>query len=71
MSSSLIGRVVLDIVRVLGAVMFVIGIVWILQGVNILPGSFMTGQIVWAERGAAAAVVGLGLLVAVNWRRPA
>ena len=69
MSSSLIGRVILDIFRVLGAVMFVIGIVWILQGVNILPGSFMTGQIVWAERGAAAALVGLGLLAAVNWRK--
>ena len=69
MSSSLIGRVILDILRVLGAVMFVIGIVWILQGVNILPGSFMTGQIVWAERGAAAALVGLGLLAAVNWRK--
>jgi hypothetical protein len=69
MSSSLIGRVILDILRVLGAVMVVIGIVWILQGVNILPGSFMTGQIVWAERGAAAAIVGLGLLVAVNWRK--
>ena len=69
MSSSLIGRVILDILRVLGAVMFVIGIVWILQGVNILPGSFMTGQIVWAERGAAAALVGLGLLAAVKWRK--
>ncbi len=71
MSSSLIGRVVLDILRVLGAVMFVMGIVWILQGVNILPGSFMTGQIIWAERGVGASVVGLILLVIVNWRRPA
>ena len=69
MGSSLIGRMILDILRVLGAVLFVIGIVWILQGLNILPGSFMTGQIVWAERGAAAALVGLALLAAVNWRR--
>jgi hypothetical protein len=28
------------------------GIVWILQGVGMLPGSFMTGQIVWAAIGA-------------------
>ena len=69
MGSSLIGRIILDIFRVLGAVLFVIGIVWILQGLNVLPGSFMTGQIVWAERGAAAALVGLALLAAVNWRR--
>jgi hypothetical protein len=39
------------------------GIVWILQGINILPGSFMTGQIVWAYRGAAAALAGLVLLL--------
>ena len=69
MGSSLIGRIILDIFRVLGAVLFVIGIVWILQGLNVLPGSFMTGQIVWAERGAAAALVGLALLAAVTWRR--
>ena len=69
MASSLVGRIVLDIFRVLGAIMFVGGIVWILQGVNILPGSFMTGQIIWAERGAGAAVVGLILLVIANMRR--
>jgi hypothetical protein len=28
------------------------GAVWILQGVGILPGSFMTGDIVWAAIGA-------------------
>jgi hypothetical protein len=39
------------------------GTVWILQGVNILPGSFMTGQIIWAWRGAATALVGLVLLL--------
>jgi hypothetical protein len=27
------------------------GLIWILQGVNILPGSFMTGDIRWAWRG--------------------
>jgi hypothetical protein len=40
------------------------GTVWILQGVNILPGSFMTGQKIWAYRGAAAAFVGLVILLA-------
>jgi len=39
------------------------GTTWILQGVNILPGSFMTGQMVWAYRGAATAGVGLVLLL--------
>jgi hypothetical protein len=39
------------------------GTVWVLQGINILPGSFMTGQMVWAYRGAATALVGLVLLL--------
>jgi len=53
-------RVVLKIVAVL---LIVMGIVWILQGINVLPGSFMTGQIQWAYRGAAAAIVGLIIFV--------
>lgn len=39
-----------------------LGCIWILQGVNILPGSFMTGDIRWAYRGVAVAVVSGGLL---------
>jgi hypothetical protein len=65
----LFGRMLIDIVRVVAAILAVIGVVWILQGVNILPGSFMTGHIEWAYRGAGALVVGLALLAAVNWRR--
>uniref|UniRef100_E6QIS1 Uncharacterized protein n=1 Tax=mine drainage metagenome TaxID=410659 RepID=E6QIS1_9ZZZZ len=38
------------------------GTVWILQGVNILPGSFMTGQIVWAKRGVYVALAGIVVL---------
>ena len=52
----------------LGLVLFVIGIVWILQGLNVLPGSFMTGQRVWAYRGAGLAIVGL-LIVRFTRRR--
>jgi len=28
------------------------GMVWIFQGIGVLPGSFMTGQIVWAAIGS-------------------
>jgi hypothetical protein len=55
--------------NILGGLLIVVGTIWILQGVNILPGSFMTGQIVWAWRGGAAAVVGILLLVLVNRKR--
>jgi hypothetical protein len=52
--------------NLLGGLMIAIGIVWILQGVNIMPGSFMTGQTVWAWRGAFAAVIGILLVWLVN-----
>jgi hypothetical protein len=55
--------------NILGGLLILIGAVWVLQGVNILPGSFMTGQMRWAYRGAAAAVVGILLLVAANRKR--
>jgi hypothetical protein len=43
------------------------GIVWILQGIGILPGSFMTGQIVWAAIGAVLLFVS-GLLLWAAYR---
>ena len=38
------------------------GIVWILQGIGVLPGSFMTGQIVWAAIGTALLFISGALL---------
>ena len=51
------------VLNVSGALLVLIGGVWILQGINVLPGSFMTGQTRWAVNGAVAAVVGIVLLV--------
>lgn len=48
---------------ILGALFALIGLVWIFQGVGVLPGSFMTGQTKWAVYGAIALVAG----VAVIW----
>ena len=44
---------------IIGALLVLGGTVWVLQGLNILPGSFMTGQIQWAYNGAIAIVIGL------------
>ena len=55
------------VLRILAALMIGMGIVWILQGINVLPGSFMTGQIQWAYRGGAIAIV--GVLVFIFSRR--
>jgi uncharacterized membrane protein YcjF (UPF0283 family) len=49
--------------NIFGGLLILIGIIWILQGVNILPGSFMTGQMKWAYIGAASALAGVVLLV--------
>ena len=49
--------------NVLGILCLLAGCVWILQGINILPGSFMTGQTKWAIYGALMAVVGIALLI--------
>ncbi len=57
-------------VRILAVLLIGMGVVWILQGINVLPGSFMTGQIQWAYRGGACAVVGLLLLIFLG-RAPA
>ena len=53
-----------------GVLLTLIGVIWCLQGLNVLPGSFMTGQIQWAVYGCIAAVVGLGVIVVANRRRP-
>ena len=59
-------KIALSIVGVLAAL---IGVVWILQGVNVLPGSFMTGQTKWAIYGSISFVLGAGLIVFANRRR--
>jgi hypothetical protein len=37
--------------------------VWILQGLDVLKGSFMTGQAFWAWMGAMAVLVGMPLIL--------
>jgi hypothetical protein len=54
---------------VLGVLLLLSGCVWFLQGINVIPGSFMTGQTKWAVYGAICAVAGIGLLIFVNRRR--
>jgi hypothetical protein len=55
--------------NIAGVVLVLIGCIWFLQGINVLPGSFMTGQIRWAVYGGIAIVAGACVLVAANRRR--
>jgi len=53
-----------------GAVISLLGLIWFLQGIGVLPGSFMTGSQFWAMAGAFAVIVGvLVIAVCLVWRR--
>jgi hypothetical protein len=51
------------LLKLAGVVLVVFGCIWFLQGINVLPGSFMTGQIRWAVYGALAAAAGVVALL--------
>jgi hypothetical protein len=55
--------------NIVGAVLVLLGAIWFLQGINVLPGSFMTGQTKWAVYGGIAAVAGISLILASNRKR--
>lgn len=48
---------------ILGAVMDVVGLVWFLQGIRVLPGSFMTGSTFWAVVGLLVMIAGMGVIL--------
>ena len=54
--------------NVAAVIAIVVGAVWILQGVNILGGSFMSGQPLWLYIGIAVVIAGLIGLWRVNLR---
>lgn len=57
-------------IKVLGVLCALVGCIWVLQGINVLPGSFMTGQTKWAAYGAAMVVIGIVLFVWAGRRTP-
>ncbi|HXF85810.1 MAG TPA: hypothetical protein VNK49_10530 [Anaerolineales bacterium] len=54
---------------VIGVLLILTGGVWFLQGINILPGSFMTGQIQWAVNGGITVAIGIGLILLARRRK--
>ena len=54
---------------IVGVMCLLVGCIWFLQGINVLPGSFMTGQTKWAVYGAVVFIVGVGLLAVARRRR--
>jgi hypothetical protein len=56
----LVINLLLNIDRILLSLM---GIVWMLQGVGVLPGSFMSGHIQWTVFGAILLAIEAGLMI--------
>jgi hypothetical protein len=56
------------VLNVVGVLLALTGLVWILQGVGILPGSFMSSDPTWAVIGVITVIIGAGLLYYANRR---
>ena len=57
------------IVIVVGVLAIGTGAVWVGQGIGLIPGSSMTGDLLWFGIGLVVAVVGISML-AIALRRP-
>ena len=61
-----VGRIILIVV---GALALIIGLVWVGQGSNLIPGGLMAGSSMWLTIGLIVGIVGIVLLV-FGIRRP-
>ena len=52
--------------NIIGVLLLLPGVTFFLQGINVLPGSFMTGQSQWAVIGGILMVIAAGLLLWTN-----
>ncbi len=57
-------------INVLAVLLALVGLVFFLQGIGLLQGSYMTGQSQWLLIGLVLLVIGAGLLYVTNRRRP-
>ena len=59
-------KILLNVVAVL---LILPGVIFFLQGINVLPGSFMSGQTQWVINGGVMIILGAGLLWFANFRK--
>ena len=57
------------VLNILGIILALVGSLWILQGVNVLPGGFMSGNLMWAYIGIVLDAAAVILLYFANRRR--
>jgi hypothetical protein len=47
-----------------GLLLVLVGVLWTLQGLDIIGGSGMSGKTLWAVIGPIVALIGLGMIIA-------
>jgi hypothetical protein len=47
-----------------GIILVLVGLLWMLQGLNVIGGSAMSGETIWAVVGPLVALAGLALIIA-------
>ena len=57
------------VLYILGVLLFLMGSVWILQGIGVFPVGGMAYQTKWAYIGTVIDLVGIGLIVFASRRR--
>ena len=57
------------LLNIIGIILILSGGTFFLQGINILPGSYMTGDPQWAINGGVMIVVAIGLMLWANRAR--
>lgn len=57
------------LLNITGIILILAGGMFFLQGINVLPGSYMTGDPRWAIIGGLMVVIALGLLIWVIRRK--
>ena len=50
-----------------GVILGAVGLVWTLQGINVLGGSAMSGSPLWATIGPIVLLIGLALIAIAIW----
>lgn len=67
--ANITGEIMRTILNILGILLILSGGIFFLQGINVLPGSFMTGDPQWAINGGVMILVALALLFWANRRK--
>jgi hypothetical protein len=63
------GRARKPVLTGVGVVAILIGLLWVGQGLNLIPGSFMTGDPKWFVIGAVLTLAGILLVIAGQGRK--